>query len=360
MSGNIEQILEKIEREVVAFFQEDSSIIKKSTGRNLDSLSYENIQRILAPGKDLILRGGKRWRPLMMYLISNSFVSDEKILKLCPVVEIAHNGTLIVDDIEDLSEVRRGKPCVHRIYGDDLSINAGNQMYFLALLNIDLLSLSLEKKAAFHEIYSRYMRRLHFGQGLDILWHRNVKEIPSIDEYLQMCRLKTGALSGMAAEFGLAYAVAGGVSLSESVVSGLVDAAEMMGIGFQIADDVKNLVGKIEGKDRGDDIVEGKKSLPVIIFAQESGAQIDRLFSCFESAKRLGIVDGWDSVSEAIELLESSGAIRKASEIGLDLLTKSIANFNKFLPESEEKSNLLSLIESFLKKSDIIIDVEKR
>lgn len=357
MSNEINNILEKIEVEVMSFFQDDFADVKNSSGRSLDDLSMFNINRILEPGKDLLLRGGKRWRPLIMCLVANSFSEDENILKLAPIVEIAHNGTLIIDDIEDLSEVRRGKPSVHKIYGEDVAINAGNQMYFLALFNIEKLNLPAEKKAKFYEIYSRYMRRLHFGQGMDILWHKNTEEIPSIDEYLQMCRLKTGSLAAMALEFGLSYARSRGAIIEEESYNALVDAAENMGIGFQIADDVKNLVGKIEGKDKGDDIVEGKKSLPVILFLKSQNEEAKaELFKCFEKAKDLGIEEGQEYILRAIELLESSLSIKKASKIGFDLLDQAINNFTKFLPKSKNKTHLLELIDSFLKEADIVID----
>ncbi len=92
------------------------------------------------------------------------------------------------------------------------------------------------------------------GQGLDIQWHNNHECFPLVDEYLQMCRYKTGSLARMAAEIGVA---AGGGSDDRALEMGC--ACEEMGVGFQILDDVVNLTTGNPGKKRGDDIVEGKK-----------------------------------------------------------------------------------------------------
>ena len=94
----------------------------------------------------------------------------EEALPLAPVVEFPHNGSLIVDDIEDSSDLRRGEPAVHKIYGEDMSINTGNLLYFLPTFLIDESDFSDELKLRLYRYYTVNLRRLHFGQGLDIQW----------------------------------------------------------------------------------------------------------------------------------------------------------------------------------------------
>lgn len=99
---------------------------------------------------NLLNRGGKRWRPILCVMLAECYgKSIEDIGEIAALCEIVHNGTLIVDDIEDSSEVRRGDKCVHLIYGIDISINAGNLMYFAplnSLLKSDKYSNELKLK----------------------------------------------------------------------------------------------------------------------------------------------------------------------------------------------------------------------
>jgi octaprenyl-diphosphate synthase len=92
---------------------------------------------LLEPGVDLLRRGGKRWRPLLMLLVCESLGGGDAALPLSPLVEFCHNASLIHDDIEDNSIKRRGKPAVHLLYGVDTAINSGCFLYFLPLTCID-------------------------------------------------------------------------------------------------------------------------------------------------------------------------------------------------------------------------------
>ena len=236
------------------------------------------LEQINAPALDLLNRGGKRWRPLLMMLFYQLYRSDDDIIAFTPLVELPHNGTLIVDDIEDSSDFRRGKPAVHLIYGTDLSINTGNFLYFLPHICIDSSSFPDGIKLAAYRYYNESMANLHIGQGLDILWHRDKDYIPSLDEYLTMCSFKTGGLSQLAGRLGVRSG--GG---SEETAFAVGKACQQMGVGFQILDDVINLTVGNPGKKRGDDIVEGKKSLPVILCSQ-MGGDMTRLKEIFVRA----------------------------------------------------------------------------
>lgn len=96
----------------------------------------------------------------------------EEVYEIAALCEIVHNGTLIVDDIEDSSTVRRDKPCVHLLYGTDISVNAGNFMYFAPFhYLLKSKKYSLAQQAKIGEIFAEEMTSLHIGQGWDILWH---------------------------------------------------------------------------------------------------------------------------------------------------------------------------------------------
>jgi octaprenyl-diphosphate synthase len=275
------------------------------------NISDESMKVLLAPGRDMLARGGKRWRPLLMTIICESLGGGDAALPLTGIIEFAHNATLIHDDIEDDSEERRGKPALHKIYGVDTAINSGSFLYFLSLSCIE--SYTGKNKEQIYKIWGRYLRGMHLGQAIDISWHRKVSFIPTIDEYFLMCGLKTGSLARCAAELGAYTAGA-----SEETARKLGDAAEKLGIGFQILDDVKNLTTGIPGKKRGDDVVEGKKSLPVLLFLTRYPEKRDRVFYCFHAAKINGTAV--PEVEELIHLLSQAGVLAEAEKKGRELI----------------------------------------
>jgi octaprenyl-diphosphate synthase len=321
------------------------------------------LESLTKSGWDLLHRGGKRWRPLLMTLICETLGGGDAALPLTPLVEFCHNASLIHDDIEDNSDERRGKPAVHLLYGIDTAINGGAFLYFLPLACIDAWAAPVEQKERLRSLWGAYMRRLHLGQAMDIRWHRDFSSLPGIEEYYTMCGLKTGCLARLAAALGTAVAVpaaravpnAAGTNAvrlagAASLAAILGEAAEKLGVGFQILDDVKNLTTGLPGKKRGDDVVEGKKSLPVLLYLHrhsgeavrsEAGALVGR---CFAAARAGGTAV--PEVEELIGALEAAGAVEEARQKGLALIREaadvfaapSIAGF----PLREEGRRLLA------------------
>ncbi|GHT91639.1 hypothetical protein FACS1894140_2560 [Spirochaetia bacterium] len=236
------------------------------------------------------------------------------------MVEFCHNASLIHDDIEDNSDERRGKPAVHLLYGIDTAINGGAFLYFLPLVCIDAWTAPIEQKEHIRSVWGEYMRRLHLGQAMDIRWHRDFSSLPGIEEYYTMCGLKTGCLARFAAVLGATVAVPNAASLAEI----LGEAAEKLGVGFQILDDVKNLTTGLPGKKRGDDVVEGKKSLPVLLYLHRHSGKASRsagealVTRCFAAARAGGTAV--PEVEELIKALEAAGVLEEARQKGLVLI----------------------------------------
>ena len=287
---------------------------------------------LILPGRDLVNRGGKRWRPLLMVLAAESIAGEsggEAALPLVPLVEFPHNASLIHDDIEDNSEERRGRPAVHLIYGTDSAINAGAFMYFLPLACLSAWADGKSPKAVTPElkdhiwtIWASHMRALHLGQAMDIAWHRDYHSLPGLDEYDRMCRLKTGCLARLAAVLGVYCA---GADFQWGALKTLADifgeAAEQLGVGFQILDDVKNLDTGVPGKKRGDDIVEGKKSLPVLLYLHRYPEKRDFAARCFSAARTRG-TDA-PEVEELIGALGKAGVLEEARAKGQEYIRES-------------------------------------
>lgn len=299
---------------------------------------------ISQPFWDLMDRGGKRWRPALFLITYEALGGDPaQVLDLATILEIVHNGTLIVDDVEDGSETRRGKECVHRIYGEDIAINAGNTMYFAALQPVLKSSLPDEKKLAILEIHAREMVRLSFGQAMDIAWHRGIDADIAEEEYLQMCLLKTASLTRMAVRMAATLAGAG-----EATSKALVDFAEAIGMAFQIQDDILNVVGKEEryGKEIGGDITEGKRTLMVIHALSRLSTQgRARLLSILDSHTR-----DQARIQEAVAILRQSGAIEHAKRLTDRIVRDAWSSLDDVLPDSEAKERLRMLADFLVQR----------
>lgn len=290
------------------------------------------IQNLIAPNKNLIDLGGKRWRPLFLILCyemakqkpqnAAKALDEQTAYALTPLVEFVHTASLIHDDIEDSADLRRGKPAAHITYGIDTALNCASWLYFEAPVCLDVLELTTEQRLDFYTLYTRELRRLHLGQAMDIYWHREKSIIPSIDEYYAMVRSKTGTLASLAAQIGM---LAGGEDKKQALAYG--DSAAQIGIGFQIIDDVINLTTGNPGKKRGDDIVEGKKSLPVLLHIQEQPQDKEKICTLMQQAAQEGIDS--PAVEECIALLQTSGCIQKAAAKGKELISKNCASFNE-------------------------------
>jgi octaprenyl-diphosphate synthase len=292
----------------------------------LGPVGRDLVSSLIEPGRDLLSRGGKRWRPLLMVLLAETLGGEagaQAALPITPLVEFPHTASLIHDDIEDNSEERRGKPAVHLLYGTDTAINCGAFLYFLPLACLDALGLSPERKNRVYQVWGEYMRRLHLGQAMDIAWHRDFSSLPALDDYERMCRLKTGCLARLAAVLGVYCGCPAGAGAAEERYG---EAAESLGVGFQILDDVKNLGEGIPGKKRGDDVVEGKKSLPVLLYLHRYPEKREFAGRCFAAARSAGT--GAPEVEELIGALAEAGVLEEARKRGLELIEGSRTSFS--------------------------------
>ncbi len=247
---------------------------------------------------------------------------------------VVHNS-LMEDDIEDGSEMRRGKPCTHKLFGIDVAINAGNAMYYLPLLSVfkHKRALGSKKVSQLLEVYSREMINLSLGQGTDIYWHGNASKRPSEKEYLQMCAFKTGTLARMAAKMGAI--LADGTSRQIEAAGSY---AEAIGVAFQIQDDVLNLVAEEEeyGKEIGGDVSEAKQTLIAIhSLANSSAPNKARLLEILRMHSKDPAI-----IREAIRLLVQSGSIEFAGNKAKELVESAWKQFEKQFPKSPAREKL--------------------
>ncbi|MDR1788653.1 MAG: polyprenyl synthetase family protein [Treponema sp.] len=329
MPSEYAAVLEKIEAALDEWLPEAPAAAWRArvftgTGEGGDEAA---LRALTVPCRDLVKRGGKRWRPLLMALVGSALGGDkglDRAVQLSPLVEFPHNASLIHDDIEDDSRERRGRPAVHLLYGADLALNSGSFLYFLPLACLAQVPGSPEWRALLYAAWASHLRSLHLGQAADISWHRDFNSMPSSEAYERMCRLKTGCLARLGAVLGvLAGHPAPESREAEALAGRLGSAAETLGLGFQILDDVKNLREGVPGKQRGDDVAEGKKSLPVILFLQGARDRAAQVIRCFTAARAAGV--SAPEVNELIAAMEGAGAVEEAARRGKALVANACA-----------------------------------
>jgi len=175
-------------------------------------------------------------------------ISDEKLGQIGEVVEMLHNASLMIDDIEDDSILRRGIPVAHKIYGVPHTINSANYVYFLGLQK----ALDLGHPEA-TRVFTEQLLELHKGQGMDIYW-RDASICPTEDEYRKMVIQKTGGLFGLGVRLMQLF--------SDRSSTDLKPLLDNLGLFFQIRDDYANLCSKeySDAKTFCEDLTEGKFS----------------------------------------------------------------------------------------------------
>ncbi|KAL0942237.1 polyprenyl synthetase [Colletotrichum truncatum] len=167
------------------------------------------------------------------------------------VVGMLHTASLLIDDVEDSSSLRRGLPVAHNIFGVAQTINSANYIYFCALQEVQKL-----KNPKAISIFAEELVHLHRGQGMDLFW-RDTLTCPTEEDYLEMVGNKTGGLFRL----GIKLMQAESRSLTDCV-----DLVNIMGLIFQIRDDYMNLSSQEYSDNKGmcEDLTEGKFSFPII------------------------------------------------------------------------------------------------
>ncbi|XP_048842985.1 geranylgeranyl pyrophosphate synthase isoform X2 [Brienomyrus brachyistius] len=222
---------------------------------------------LLEPYRYLLQLPGKQVRKRLSQAFNHWLnVPEDKLQVIIEVTEMLHNASLLIDDIEDSSKLRRGFPVAHSIYGVASVINSANYVYFLGLEKV----LTLQHPEAVH-VFTRQLLELHRGQGLDIHW-RDTYTCPSEQEYRSMVLKKTGGLFGLAV---------GLMQLFSNCKRDLKPLLDILGLFFQIRDDYANLKSKeySENKSFCEDLTEGKFSFPTIhaIWSQPDSTQVQNI-----------------------------------------------------------------------------------
>ncbi|MEW6760361.1 MAG: octaprenyl diphosphate synthase [Pseudomonadota bacterium] len=275
----------------------------------------------------IISAGGKRIRPVLVLLLANAYgYKGSAHHELAAVVEFIHTATLLHDDVVDESSMRRGRQTANALFGNAASVLVGDFLYsrsFQMMVSLDNMRVM--------RILSDATNVIAEGEVLQLL---NMHD-PDVthESYLKVIRSKTAKLFEAAAELG---ALVGGATDAQIEAAG--EYGRSLGTAFQLIDDVLDYAGDAAeiGKNLGDDLREGKPTLP-LIWLMENGTSEQRQLvrSCIEH----GDEEQFDAVLAAVT---SSGALdytRAQAEAAARRAAEAISG----LPESLYKDSLLQL-----------------
>jgi geranylgeranyl pyrophosphate synthase/predicted secreted hydrolase len=329
-------------------------IATKETAHYCDGVPLDILgDTLIAPVRAIADRGGKSWRSYAALACVDAVGGDSrKFVQWVAMPEFLHVGSLIVDDIQDRSETRRGGPCAHLIYGEPLSINAGTAAYFQCEQMLSAPGLSDADQIKCYKLYFAALRGGHAGQALDIHGNDYMMEevVETGDASLlekRICaihRLKTAVPAGTLARMGCT--VGGGTDAQVEAVGRFMEA---VGVAFQIMDDVLNLRGIYSSKaDKkagtmlktlGEDIVDGKVTMPVCMYMglMKEKEKRREIWETIKSKPQDPAV-----VQEVIDELERVGAVQACVDMSNAIVDDAWKLVDRQIPDSFSKMMLRS------------------
>jgi octaprenyl-diphosphate synthase len=292
----------------------------------LDRLSSD-VALINQLGAYIINAGGKRLRPMIVLLSAlASGYKGEKHVLLAAVIEFIHTATLLHDDVVDDSDMRRGRATANELWGNEASVLVGDFLYSRSFeMMVDAGSMRVM------DILSHTTNMIAEGEVMQLL---NVHE-PDIseDQYNQVIRAKTAILFEAAAQIGAVIA-----DQEDHVEQGLAAYGQHLGVAFQLVDDLLDYSSSSEtlGKNIGDDLAEGKPTLPLIHAIRHGSASDSEMI---REAIRTGGLDRIDDVIAVIESTDSLTYTAQRASSEAELAKQALAP----LPDSEYKDAMLTL-----------------
>lgn len=281
----------------------------------------------------LLELGGKRVRPQLTLMATDIFGGNlKKSLPSALSVELFHNFTLIHDDIMDDAPLRRGQQTVHERWNINTGILAGDTMLVQAYQSLEAYPDELFGKLT--RLLSQTAVQVCEGQQFDLDFETQSET--TIEEYLEMIRLKTAVLVGCALKMGAYISV-----VDESESQKLYDFGVKLGMAFQIQDDFLDAFGDSEtfGKQLGGDIIENKKTILYHkAISMASFKQKDQLREWFQANKKFN--NQVDKVLIVKKLFKETGAA-EASQKLMQYYTKEAFNILDTLAINSEKKQLL-------------------
>ncbi|MBU2886679.1 polyprenyl synthetase family protein [Gilvimarinus agarilyticus] len=280
-------------------------------------------------GHYLIEAGGKRLRPLLVLLVARALnYQGTHHLDLAAIIEFIHSATLLHDDVVDMSSLRRGRPTANAEWGNAPSVLVGDFLYsrsFQMMVNIGNMDVMAILSDTTNIIAEGEVQQLINAKDPDL----------TEDDYRDVIRKKTAVLFAAACE--VAAAIAGADTATRQALN---DYGLDVGLAFQLVDDALDYRGDTEtlGKNVGDDLAEGKPTLP-LIYAMSHSAPAER------EIIRQAIQNGDASkLPEIVAIVEATGAMEYTLQAARDAVSRALTKLET-LPPSRFRQAMQELAE---------------
>ena len=290
----------------------------------------------------LIVNGGKRLRPYMVVKSCQVLGGKTKeAMTAAGAVEMVHNFTLVHDDIMDNDEMRHGVPTTHKRFGIPIAILAGDVLFSKAFQVVSKANLPSKSTSELVSRLSKACVDVCEGQLLDIKMAAS-KKIPTQNEYIKMISKKTAALFDVSCSMGAICAKS-----KSKDISNLSSFGKNLGIAFQITDDLIGVMGdpKVTKKPVGNDLREGKKSLPILLAIKKAkGKNKKIILHAFGNQKAKK-----KEIENAVLVIKSLGIEKSVRGQALRYAEKAKKSLNSYSGTS--KNELISLLDFVVKRS---------
>lgn len=278
-------------------------------------------------GHYIVNSGGKRLRPMLVVLSSRACgYSEEKSHLVAAIIEFIHTATLLHDDVVDESAMRRGRETANALWGNEASVLVGDFLYSRAFeMMVDVGDMRVM------EILAGTTNIIAEGEVMQLL---NIHDADTTEErYLDVIYSKTAKLFEAATRLGAVLA-----GRSEEEETALANYGMHLGTAFQLVDDILDYTSDSDtlGKEVGDDLAEGKPTLPLIHAMREGDeAQEGVIREAIEKGGR-------ERIDEVLQIIEQLGSLSYTSNVAKNEAQKAVECLN-LLPDSEHKELLTKL-----------------
>lgn len=300
----------------------------------IEARLHSDVVLINQIGTYIINSGGKRLRPVIHLLAARAFSSNtQQHIELAAIIEFIHTATLLHDDVVDASELRRGEATANNLWGNEASVLVGDFLYSRSFqMMVEIGSMKVM------DILADATNTIAEGEVLQLL---NCHDADTTEErYLEVIHSKTAKLFESAARLG---AVIG--DQSEPIEQAMAAYGMHLGCAFQLIDDVLDYTSDSDtiGKNVGDDLAEGKPTLPLIFAIREGNATQSQLIRhAIEEA-------GLEQIDAILEAIESTGAIDYTAQCAQNEADQAIEAIS-IIPDSDYKQALIKLAHFSVKR----------
>ena len=315
--------------DVAELSRDDMATVDRLIAESLKS----DVSLVSQVSKYIVLSGGKRLRPLIVLLASRALgYQGDQHCRAAAIIEFIHTATLLHDDVVDSSERRRGKDSANAVFGNQASVLVGDFLYSRAFqMMIDIDSMPVMK------ILADATNTIASGEVMQLM---SVHDPDTTEEsYRQVIYRKTARLFEAGAQ--IAAILAGRTSDEAAMIA----YGQHLGEAFQLVDDALDFNSSAEelGKNLGDDLAEGKATLP-LIYAMQRGSAAER-----EMIRQAIVNGGLDRLDDIQAVIRSTGALRYTAERAKEASSLAI-NALSGIDDSDHKQALVAIAEFAVKR----------